>query len=170
MYWQMSCNLRANSGLKSNQYSTPILGLIILRFADNIYRRSEAAINAEFQKRKGTRRKEPIDKIAKAKCRFYLPSEARYDFLLELPEQEDSGGMFVQSVKFVQQHREAVNNKSARSFFVAVMASAFVQATHDAEAIAGQRQDEERTAFYVGLRALGPIRKNCTSVSSNFPS
>ena len=34
----------------------------------------------------------------------------------------------------------------------------------------GQRQDEERTAFYVGLRALGAIRKNCTSVSSNFPS
>ena len=87
--WSAADNLRANSGLKSNQYSTPILGLIFLRFADNIYRRSEAAINAEFQKLKGTRREEPIDKIATAKCGFYLPNEARYDYLLELPEKEN---------------------------------------------------------------------------------
>ena len=33
-----------------------------------------------------------------------------------------------------------------------------------------QRPDEERPAFYVGLRALGAIRKNCTSVASNCPS
>ena len=87
--WSAADNLRANSGLKSNQYSTPILGLIFLRFADNIYRRSEVAINAEFQKLKGTRREEPIDKIATAKCGFYLPDKARYEYLLELPEKED---------------------------------------------------------------------------------
>lgn len=29
--------LRANSGLKSSEYATPVLGLIFLKFADNNY-------------------------------------------------------------------------------------------------------------------------------------
>ena len=68
--WSAADNLRANSGLKANQYSTPILGLIFLRFADNIYRGHEAEINAEFKKLSGTRREKPISEIAIAKCGF----------------------------------------------------------------------------------------------------
>ena len=32
--WDAADQLRANSGLKANQYSQPVLGLIFLRFAD----------------------------------------------------------------------------------------------------------------------------------------
>ena len=35
--------LRANSDLKSSEYSTPVLGLIFLKFADNKYRQHEKA-------------------------------------------------------------------------------------------------------------------------------
>jgi type I restriction enzyme M protein len=48
--------LRANSDLKASEYSTPVLGLIFLKFADINYRRHEAAILAEFAKLRGTRR------------------------------------------------------------------------------------------------------------------
>ena len=67
----------------------PELGLIFLKFADNNYARAEQAINTEFAKLSGTRRAKSIDEIAIEKCGFYLPPHARYDFFLQLPEQED---------------------------------------------------------------------------------
>ncbi len=54
--WSAADNLRANSDLKASEYSTPVLGLIFLKFADNNYRRHETEIVAEYQKLKGSRR------------------------------------------------------------------------------------------------------------------
>ncbi len=48
--WAAADNLRANSGLKASEYSTPVLGLIFLKFADINYRRFEEAILNEYQK------------------------------------------------------------------------------------------------------------------------
>jgi len=87
--WQTADTLRANSDLKSSEYSTPVLGLIFLKFADNKYSRYESEIKTEFGKLKGTRREKPIHEIAIEKCGFYLPPEARYDYLLNLPEKEN---------------------------------------------------------------------------------
>lgn len=83
--WSAADKLRAGSGLKSSAYSTPVLGIIFLKFADNTYRRHEAEIIAEYQKLKGTRREKPISEIAVEKCGFYLPDHARYEYLLNLP-------------------------------------------------------------------------------------
>ena len=87
--WKSAGDLRANSDLKSNEYSTPVLGLIFLRFADNRYRQYEAAIHREYESLKGGRREKPIHEIAVKLCGFYLPDHARYDYLLTLPEEED---------------------------------------------------------------------------------
>jgi type I restriction enzyme M protein len=38
--WAVADELRANSGLKTSEYSTPVLGLIFLRYAD--YKFTEA--------------------------------------------------------------------------------------------------------------------------------
>src|SRR5947208_5640910 len=85
--WRAADNLRANSGLKPSAYSTPVLGIIFLKFAENNYRRHEAEIIAEYQKLKGTRREKAISHIAIEKCGVYLPDHARYDYLLTLPEE-----------------------------------------------------------------------------------
>jgi type I restriction enzyme M protein len=87
--WRAADNLRANSDLKASEYSTPVLGLIFLKFADNNYRRYEAEIKAEYQKLKGTRREKRLSEIAIEKCGFYLPDHARYDHLLNLPEEKN---------------------------------------------------------------------------------
>lgn len=87
--WRSADTLRANSDLKSTEYSTPVLGLIFLRFADNKYSQYEVEIKQEYEKLKGGRREKPIHKIAIEKCGFYLPDHARYDYLLTLPEKED---------------------------------------------------------------------------------
>ena len=88
--WSAADNLRANSDLKSSEYSTPVLGLIFLKFADNKYHQYEQTILTEYAELKGTRREKPLSEIAIEKCGFYLPDHARYDYLLNLPEQEDA--------------------------------------------------------------------------------
>ncbi len=87
--WQTADTLRANSDLKSSEYSTPVLGLIFLRFADNKYSQFEDAINREYKKLKGSRREKPLSEIAIEKCGFFLSKNARYEYLLNLPEEED---------------------------------------------------------------------------------
>ncbi|AEF86250.1 putatIve type i restriction enzyme hindviip m protein (m.hindviip) [Treponema primitia ZAS-2] len=84
--WSTADQLRANSGLKSTEYATPILGLIFLRFAESKYTQYEADIQAEYNKNKGKRAERPIHEIAIEKCGYYLPDEARYSYLLNLSE------------------------------------------------------------------------------------
>ena len=87
--WANADQLRANSGLKASEYAEPILGLIFLRFASCKYARYEAEITAEYQKIKGTRMERSVRDIAVEKCGYYLPDEAKYDYLLSLPESEN---------------------------------------------------------------------------------
>lgn len=87
--WTAADKLRANSDLKASEYSTPVLGLIFLKFADNKYGQHEAAILQEYQRLKGTRAERSFEEIAIEKCGFYLKDFARYDYLLKLPEKED---------------------------------------------------------------------------------
>jgi type I restriction enzyme M protein len=87
--WQSADTLRANSDLKSSEYATPVLGLIFLKFADNKYRQYEVEIQAEYEKLLGGRREKSIAEIALERCGFYLPDDARYDYLLALPEEEN---------------------------------------------------------------------------------
>lgn len=87
--WAAADKLRANSDLKASEYSTPVLGLIFLKFADNKYRQHEAAIEQEFKRHQGKRTERSLEEIAIEKCGFYLKPQARYDYLLNLPEKEN---------------------------------------------------------------------------------
>lgn len=103
--WQTADTLRANSGLKASEYSTPILGLIFLKFADNKYSLHEAGINAEYEKLKGSRRERPIHEIAIEKCGFYLPPKSRYDYLLNLPEKEDIAKAIKEAMQLIEEYK-----------------------------------------------------------------
>jgi type I restriction enzyme M protein len=87
--WQAADNLRANSDLSAAQYSTPVLGIIFLKFADNKYKKFEAEINAEYENKKGKRTEKSISEIAVEKCGFYLPEHARYDYILNKPDEKN---------------------------------------------------------------------------------
>jgi len=103
--WRAADNLRANSGLKPSAYSTPVLGIIFLKFAENNYRRHEAEIIAEYQKLKGTRREKAISDIAIEKCGFYLPEHARYDYLLNLPEEKNIAKALKEAMKAIEEYK-----------------------------------------------------------------
>lgn len=103
--WKAADNLRANTDLKSSEYSTPVLGLIFLKFADNNYRRHESEILAEYQNLRGTRRDKKLSDIAVEKCGFYLPDHARYDYLLNLPDEEDIARKIKEAMKDIEKYK-----------------------------------------------------------------
>ena len=93
--WNTADNLSANSGLKASEYATPILGLIFLKFIDSKYKKYETETLEIFDKEKGTRLERSISEIAIEKCGFYLPDNAKYNYLLTLPEKSN----FAQEIK-----------------------------------------------------------------------
>ena len=103
--WRSADTLRANSDLKATEYSTPVLGLIFLKFADNKYRRNVKAIKEQYAKLKGTRREKPVSEIAIEKCGFYLTDHARYDYLLELPEEEDIARAIKKAMEAIEEYK-----------------------------------------------------------------
>ena len=103
--WSAADKLRANSDLKASEYSTPVLGLIFLKFADNKYRQHEAAILAEYEKLKGTRRERRLEDIAVEKCGFYLDKVARYEHLLHLPGDQDIVKAIQAAMKSIERSR-----------------------------------------------------------------
>ena len=88
--WDAADQFRANSGLKAQEYSGPILGLIFLRFADVRFAAQRAKLEkAGTSSRRGSRVDEPA--AYHAEGILYLPAEGRFDYLLKRPEAEDIG-------------------------------------------------------------------------------
>ncbi len=83
--WHSADMLRAGAHLAANKYGQPILGLIFLRYADVLYKQHKAAIEKEYNEKKGTRRERPLKEIAIDKCGFYLPECAYYDDINNAP-------------------------------------------------------------------------------------
>ncbi len=82
--WEAADALRAGSKLTSNQYCMPVLGLIFLRYAYSRFKKVEAEILKDRPSRGG--RVMPVEASDfAAKSALYLPKEAQYDYLLNLP-------------------------------------------------------------------------------------
>ena len=104
--WSSANQLRANTPLKSSEYATPVLGLIFLKFADNKYRKFEQEIEAEYKRRQASSRREVSKpEIAIEKCGFYLPDNARYDYLLHLPEEQDLATAIQQAMLDIEKYK-----------------------------------------------------------------
>lgn len=83
--WESADLLRAGSKLTSNQYCMPVLGLIFLRYAYSRYKKVEAEILKDRPSRGG--RVMPVEASDFAeKSALFLPKEAQYEYLLNLPE------------------------------------------------------------------------------------
>jgi type I restriction enzyme M protein len=94
--WDAADQFRANSGLKAQEYSAPVLGLIFLRFAEVRFAAQRAKLEKAGAKggngpslRRGSRLDEPA--AYHAAGILYLPAEARFDYLLNRPEAENIG-------------------------------------------------------------------------------
>lgn len=118
--WKSADVLRASSGLKSSEYAEPILGLIFLRFTDCKYKQYEKEINEEYKKTKGSRVERAIYEIAIEKCGFYLPDEARYDYLLNLPESENLAEKIKTAMELIEKYSAELENTLPKEIYYKV--------------------------------------------------
>ena len=106
--WEAADQFRANSGLKAQEYSGPILGLIFLRFADARFTLQWQQLKeAGGSERRGSREEDP--NAYQSQGLLYLPPGARYRELLELPEGSDIGEKLNAAMGLI----EATNSKLA---------------------------------------------------------
>ncbi len=87
--WGAADDLRANSKLTAAEYKDPVLGLILLRYAQNRYDEAKIAIEASIpESPRGRTRVLTKDDFLGAGA-MMLPENAQYEFLANLPESED---------------------------------------------------------------------------------
>ena len=99
--WDAADQLRANSHLKSSEYSVPVLGLIFLRYADHKFSQAQKELEG-----KGTGRR-TIGKLDyQAKGVVYLAEKARFSYLLKLPEGADIGKAINEAMRLVEEQNE----------------------------------------------------------------
>lgn len=107
--WESDDLLRAGSKLTSNQYCMPVLGLIFLRYAFSRFKMVEAEILKNRPVRGG--RVLPVEASDFAsKSALFLPREAQYEYLVNLPADIASAGLTNQSGHTMNSLGEAVNN------------------------------------------------------------
>jgi type I restriction enzyme M protein len=99
--WATADELRANSRLKSSEYSIPVLGLIFLRYADHRFTRAEIELSGSSS---GRRQIGKTDYQAKGV--LYLPEAARFGTLLTLTEGENIGQAINDAMKAIEDENE----------------------------------------------------------------
>ena len=111
--WAAADQLRANSGLKAQEYSAPVLGLIFLRFAEVRFLALRAKLELPSTSgrgaggegaasRRGNRAEDPA--AYHAEGILFLPAEARFDALLHLPEAANVGAKVNDAMRAIEQH------------------------------------------------------------------
>ena len=105
--WDAADQFRANSGLKSQEYSAPVLGLIFLRFAEVRFAAQRAKLEkAGASGRRGSRVEEPA--AYHAEGILYLPAEARFDYLLNRPESENIGAKVNSAMREIEKQNSTL--------------------------------------------------------------
>src|SRR4051795_1646686 len=96
--WAAADQLWANTGLKPSEFSTPVLGLIFLRYADKRF----TDLQASFTKKNiALDELEPMDYQAEGV--LYLSPEARFSHLLTLTEGANLGKAIATAMSLVEE-------------------------------------------------------------------
>lgn len=109
--WAAADQLWANTGLKPAEFSTPVLGLIFLRYADKRFTELTKALHAQ-----GT----PADEIDavdyQAEGVLFLPEEARFSHLLTLTEGANMGRAIATAMSLIEEHNPELKGVLPRGY------------------------------------------------------
>lgn len=113
--WDAADQFRANSGLSAAQYSQPVLGLIFLRFAEVRFSQQRTKLEkASASSRRGSRVDDPT--AYHADGILYLPPNARFDYLLNLPEASDIGAKVNDAVRDIEKHNTQLSGVLPKTY------------------------------------------------------
>lgn len=100
--WEAADLLRADSKVTSQEYCMPVLGLIFLRYAYSRFRFVESEILKNRPVRNGRVLPVEADDF-KTKSAIFLPEEARYEYLLNLPDNTDMGQAINHAMELIEE-------------------------------------------------------------------
>lgn len=107
--WESADLLRAGSKLTSQQYCMPVLGLLFLRYAYSRFKKVEEEILKDRPVRNG--RVMPVEASDFAeKSALYLPKEAQYSYLVNLPEDIKAASIVSENGQPMNSLGEVVNH------------------------------------------------------------
>ena len=107
--WESADLLRQGSKLTSSQYCMPVLALLFLRYAYSRYKMVEAEILQGRPMRGGrVMPVEPSDFAAKSA--LYLPREAQFDYIVNLPDNIVAANLKTKTGQDINSLGEVVNN------------------------------------------------------------
>ena len=107
--WESADLLRAGSKLTSQQYCMPVLGLLFLRYAYSRFRKVEEEIMKDRPKRNG--RVMPVEESDfTEKSALYLPKEAQYSYLVNLPADIRGANIVAENGQQLNSLGEVVNH------------------------------------------------------------
>lgn len=99
--WDAADSLRANSKLTAAEYKDPVLGLVLLRFAQNKYEEAKPVVEANIPDGpRGKRAATKEDFLAAGA--IMLPQEAQYEYLAALPEGTDIADAINNAMKTIE--------------------------------------------------------------------
>ena len=107
--WEAADLLRQGSKLTSQQYCMPVLGLLFLRYAYSRYKKVEE----EILKNRPVRNGKPMPVEASdfaEKSALYLPEQAQYSWLVNLPENIQAVGLTTEQGQSMNSLGEVVNH------------------------------------------------------------
>ena len=100
--WSAADLLRANSGLASNEYFMPVMGLIFLRHAYSRYLAVKPQIEAGLPKRGGVPKALTKEDFSQQGAIFLRP-EAQFDHLVSLPDSADRAAAIVTAMEGIEE-------------------------------------------------------------------
>lgn len=109
--WGMADQLWTNSALQPAEYSTPILALIFLKYADHRFAQVEAELAAKQRRRRATSKDDYL-----ARGVLYVPEEARFQRLLEMPEGTDLGKAVNDAMKAIEAENSELKDVLPKTF------------------------------------------------------
>ena len=113
--WDTADQFRANSGLKAQEYSGPILGIIFLRFAEVRFAAQRATLEkAATSSRRGSKVDDPT--AYHADNILYLAPNARFDHLLGLPEGANVGVKLNEAMRDIEKHNKQLDGVLPKTF------------------------------------------------------
>jgi len=99
--WDSANTLRANSKLTAAEYKDPVLGLILIRYAQNRYEQAKITIEANIPD--GPRGKRAVTKEDFLGAgAMMIPEKSQYDYLANLPESEDISEAVNEAMKLIE--------------------------------------------------------------------
>jgi type I restriction enzyme M protein len=109
--WETADELRANSHLKSAEYSIPVLGLIFLKFADSRFAQAEAELAGTGTSRRSIGKPNYQDKGV-----LYLPEQSRFANLLMLREGDNLGKAINDAMAAIEEENPALRGVLPRTY------------------------------------------------------